>query len=402
MDPSRAHPLIRRLPDLPLALASITGFWLFYFATVVIRSALIDQDFYGLGVRALGCLVGVALTGLVWLVLNRAAQESIRVQVIAAAVACLPAAAIFATFNLAFFLYQPLASQTFSEKGENGVVTRRAPTGEYRIERRGAPPVVVHLPSTREIILGQAPRVIGEGIVTWYFFFAAWASFYIAMSSAGRLRAAERRAVRAEREAQTAQLRALRYQVNPHFLFNTLNALSSLVMSRRPEEAETMIVNLATFFRTSLALDPGEDISLEREIEFQQLYLDIEKIRFPNRLDVRIEVPADLLGARIPPLLLQPLVENAIKHGVARTPEPVILSIAAREEDARLVLSVENDRGPKDPAGASGGGVGVANVRARLAARFGPEAECEQRAITGGGYRVTLSMPLELDGAAVG
>src|SRR5665213_1612950 len=150
MDPSRAHPLIRRLPDLPLALASITGFWLFYFATVVIRSALIDQDFYGLGVRALGCLVGVALTGLVWLVLNRAAQESIRVQVIAAAVACLPAAAIFATFNLAFFFYQPLASQTFSENGENGVVTRRAPTGAYRIERRGAPPEVVHLPSTRE------------------------------------------------------------------------------------------------------------------------------------------------------------------------------------------------------------------------------------------------------------
>jgi two-component system, LytTR family, sensor kinase len=402
MDPSRAHPLIRRLPDLPLALASITGFWLFYFATVVIRSALIDQDFQGLGVRALGCLVGVALTGLVWLVLNRAAQESIRVQVVAAAIACLPAAAIFATFNLAFFLYQPLATQTFSEKGENGVVTRRAPTGEYRIERKGAPAVVLHLPSTREIILGQASRVIGEGIVTWYFFFAAWASFYIAMSSAARLRAAERRAVRAEREAQTAQLRALRYQVNPHFLFNTLNALSSLVMSRRPDEAETMIVNLSTFFRTSLALDPGEDISLEREIEFQQLYLDIEKVRFPDRLDVRIEVPADLYAARIPPLLLQPLVENAIKHGVARTAEPVTLSIAAREEDARLILSVENDRGPKDPSGGGGGGVGVANVRARLAARFGREAECEQRAIAGGGYRVTLTMPLELDGATLG
>jgi hypothetical protein len=404
MDQSRALPLIRRLPDLPLAVASITGFWLFYFATVVARWALIEQDFHGLGVRALGCLVGIALTGLVWLVLDRAAQESIRVQIVAAAIACLPAAAIFATFNLAFFLYEPLANQTFSEKGQNGVVTRRAPTGEYRIERKGAPPVVLHLPSTRDIIRGYAPHLIAEGIVTWYFFFAAWASFYIAMSSAGRLRAAERRATRAEREAQTAQLRALRYQVNPHFLFNTLNALSSLVMSRRPDEAETMIVNLSTFFRTSLALDPSEDISLEREIEFQQLYLDIEKVRFPNRLDVRIEVPADLFAARIPPLLLQPLVENAIKHGVARTAEPVTLSIAAREEDARLILSVENDRGPmaEDRGGGRGGGVGVANVRARLAARFGREAECEQRAMAGGGYRVTLTMPLELDGAAIG
>jgi two-component system LytT family sensor kinase len=402
MDHGRPFPLMRRVPELPLAVASIFGFWLFYFATVAIQAALVDRNFGTLGIQALGCLVGVALTGLVWLVLNRAAQESIRIQVIAAAIACLPAAAIFATFNLAFFLvYEPLVNQTFSERGENGVVTKRSPTGEYRIERKGVAPVVVHLPSTRDIILHEAPRLISRSIVNWYFFFAAWASFYIAMSSATRLRAAERRAARAEREAQAAQLRALRYQVNPHFLFNTLNALSSLVMSRRPEEAETMIVNLATFFRTSLTLDPSEDISLAREIGFQQLYLDIEKARFPNRLDVRIAVPDDLRGARVPPLLLQPLVENAIKHGVARTAEPVVLTIAAREEDARLILSVENDRGPPASAEADrhGGGVGLANVQARLAARFGDEGECEHGVIAAGGYRVTLSMPLEIDGA---
>jgi LytS/YehU family sensor histidine kinase len=241
-------------------------------------------------------------------------------------------------------------------------------------------------------------RLIADGLVTWYFFFAAWASFYIAISSATRLRAAERRAAGAERDAQEAQLRALRYQVNPHFLFNTLNSLSSLVMARREEEAEAMIVNLSAFFRSSLALDPSEDITLAQEIEFQQLYLDIEKSRFPKRLDVRIEVPPALRSARVPPLILQPLVENAIKHGVARTAEPVRLTIAAREEDAQLILTVENDRGPARPARSEHDtGVGLVNVCERLAARFGAQATCEHGPLPGGGWRVTLSMPIPGD-----
>jgi LytS/YehU family sensor histidine kinase len=242
-------------------------------------------------------------------------------------------------------------------------------------------------------------RVIADGLVTWYFFFAAWASFYIAMSSANRLRAAERRLSRAEREAQAAQLRALRYQVNPHFLFNTLNSLSSLVMARREEEAERMIVNLSTFFRSSLALDPSSDVSLDEELRFQRLYLDIETERFPNRLKVRVDVPGDLGTARLPPLLLQPLVENAIKHAVARTADPVLLTIAAREEDARLILTVQNDRGPAATGGEAerGTGVGLANVRERLAARFGRAADCETAPLPGGGFRVTLSMPLEME-----
>jgi LytS/YehU family sensor histidine kinase len=170
-------------------------------------------------------------------------------------------------------------------------------------------------------------------------------------------------------------------------------------MARRDEEAEAMIVNLSAFFRSSLALDPSDDITLAQEIEFQQLYLDIEKARFPKRLDVRIEVPSDLRGARVPPLILQPLVENAIKHGVARTAEPVRLTIAARDEDAQLILTVENDRGPADPAGSEHGtGVGLVNVCERLAARFGAEAECQHGPLPDGGWRVTLSMPLEIHG----
>ncbi|HEX8240235.1 MAG TPA: histidine kinase [Allosphingosinicella sp.] len=391
----RAH---RRLPDLPLAAASILGFWLFYFATIVIRTWLIEERMAVLGGRALGCVIGTILTFLIYFVLSRAARESVRIQIVAAAIACVPAAAIFSTFNLAFGVQQPLPERTIIRRGPDGTtIVGSTARDEVWIGKQGVQ-IVTPLPVDPQLRRKKAVRLIADGLVTWYFFFAAWASFYIAISSAARLRAAERRAAGAERDAQEAQLRALRYQVNPHFLFNTLNSLSSLVMARRDEEAEAMIVNLSAFFRSSLALDPSEDITLAQEIEFQKLYLDIEKSRFPKRLDVRIEIPADLRGARVPPLILQPLVENAIKHGVARTAEPVRLAIAAREEDARLILTVENDRGPADPANSEHGtGVGLVNVCERLTARFGAEADCEHGPLPGGGWRVTLSMPVLSD-----
>ncbi|HYJ83542.1 MAG TPA: histidine kinase [Allosphingosinicella sp.] len=391
----RAH---RRLPDLPLAAASILGFWLFYFATIIIRTVLIEDKVGLLAYRALGCVIGTILTFLVYFVLSRAARESVRIQIVAAAIACVPAAAIFSTFNLAFAVQQPLPERTIIRQGPDGTRIIRSATGdEIKVGPNGMQ-IVPPLPIDPELRRQKALRLIADGLVTWYFFFVAWASFYIAISSAARLRAAERRAAGAERDAQEAQLRALRYQVNPHFLFNTLNSLSSLVMARREEEAEAMIVNLSAFFRSSLALDPSEDITLAQEIEFQKLYLDIEKLRFPRRLDVRIDVPADLRSARVPPLILQPLVENAIKHGVARTAEPVRLTVAAREEDSRLILTVENDRGPTGPAkDEHGTGVGLVNVCERLAARFGAEAACEHGPLPGGGWRVTLSMPLEGD-----
>jgi hypothetical protein len=400
MDMSQMIEPSARRRDLTLGAASIAGFWLFYFATVLIRSATVDGSFGDLGPHALSCLFGAFLTGLLWIVLRRAGGETMRVQVIAAAIASLPAAAMLATFNVGFFVYRPLGVRTITEQGEHGAVLKRLPSGEFRIERPGQKPVVVQMPSTQDIVRQRAAQLIGAEMVSWYFFFAAWASFYIAMSAAARMRSAEHRAVRAERNAQAAQLRALRYQVNPHFLFNTLNSLSSLVLARRAEEAETMIVNLSSFFRSSLTLDPGADVTLTQEIELQQLYLDIEKVRFPKRLKVRIDVPADLASARVPPLILQPLVENAIKHGVARTTETVAVTIAAREEDARLVLTVENDRGPSGAlTGAGNGtGVGLANVCERLAARFGRAADCEASPLPSGGWRVILAMPLEMDG----
>jgi signal transduction histidine kinase len=392
MDSAFFSTLRTRLPDLPVAAASIGGFWLFYFVTILIRMALLDESFHSLEYRALGCLIGVALTFLVYIVLARAAEEPIRIKVIAAAIACLPAAAIFSTFNLAFALHQPLVARTvIAPQGAESQNSAAPSVPQRRIEG-------VQAQMVRDLQRQRVPRLIADGLVTWYFFFAAWASFYLAMSSAAQLRTAERRALRAERDAQAAQLKALRYQVNPHFLFNTLNSLSSLVMARREEEAETMIVNLSTFFRSSLAIDPADDITLAEEIRFQRLYLDIEKVRFPKRLEVRTDIPTELEGARVPPLILQPLVENAIKHGVARSTRPVTLSIAARAEDSRLVLTVENNGGAAPGSHAPDGtGVGLTNVCERLAARFGAAAECKSGPLPGGGYRVTIAMPLESD-----
>ena len=195
-------------------------------------------------------------------------------------------------------------------------------------------------------------------------------------------------------------MRALRYQVNPHFLFNTLNSLSSLVMTGRPQEAESMILKLSTFFRTSLSLDPNADVTLEQEIELQRLYLDIEKVRFPRRLKVEIIVPPELAAARLPALVLQPVVENAIKYGVSATRDKVTLRIEASEPlPGRLRIEITNQGGtalkaPRQSAHKDGTGVGLANVCQRLEARFGSAANCAFGPLGEGGYQVVMTLPL--------
>ncbi|HYE27005.1 MAG TPA: hypothetical protein VEA61_02060, partial [Allosphingosinicella sp.] len=155
----RAH---RRMPDLPLAAASILGFWLFYFATIVIRTALIDESLAWVGYRALGCLIGVALTFLVYLVLSRAARESIRIQIVAAAIACVPAAAIFSTFNLAFAVHQPLVERTVIRQTPDGASIVRSRAGdEVRIGRRGVE-IVTPLPADPDRRRQQVLRLIAD------------------------------------------------------------------------------------------------------------------------------------------------------------------------------------------------------------------------------------------------
>jgi LytS/YehU family sensor histidine kinase len=242
----------------------------------------------------------------------------------------------------------------------------------------------------------MAAQSIAEGTLSWYFLFAAWAALYVAMSYATQLRASDRRAAAFAREAQEAQLRALRYQINPHFLFNTLNSLSSLILSQRTDVAERMIMNLSTFFRTTLSADPTADISLDEEIKLQRLYLDIEQVRFPERLKVEVDIPETLGGVRVPVLILQPIVENAIKYGVARSRRPVTLRISASEEAGKLHLKVKDDgeSAAAEEADGSGAGVGLKNVCERLIARYGVQAGCFHGPDPEGGFTVHVILPV--------
>ena len=240
--------------------------------------------------------------------------------------------------------------------------------------------------------------LILEMAISRYFFVACWATLYLAISFASEVRVAERRASRFAQAAQQAELRSLRYQVNPHFLFNTLNSLSTLVLRERPDEAEAMILNLSNFYRTSLSGDPLDDVTLEEEVELQRLYLKIEEVRFPKRLRTEIDIPQDVEDCCVPGLILQPLVENAIKYGVSRATRPVTIKISAREQNGYLFITISDDGDviPEDED--SGSGIGLANVRDRLDTRFSSDAHLRTEKHDGGGFTAVISMPVTHQG----
>ena len=280
---------------------------------------------------------------------------------------CLPASILFSSVNyFVFYVYAPLDAVK--------IEAERSSMGWSPLE--------------------MAARSIVEVSLSWYFIFAAWAAFYVAMSYARQLRAADRHAAMLAREAQEAQLRALRYQINPHFLFNTLNSLSSLILSQKTDVAERMLMNLSTFFRATLSADPTADVPLEEEIKLQRLYLDIEQIRFPERLTVEVDVPPALQSAQVPILILQPIVENAVKYGVAKSRKPVTVRIQAYEEAGRLHIKVKDDGEWTPDDEEAGTGVGLRNVCDRLVARYGARAGCLSGADPDGGYTVQLYMPV--------
>jgi LytS/YehU family sensor histidine kinase len=228
-----------------------------------------------------------------------------------------------------------------------------------------------------------------------YFMMLAWCALYLALLTGEKARAAERREGAYRRAAKAAELRSLRYQVNPHFLFNTLNSLSALVLTGKTQAAEKVIQTLSTFYRRSLADDPTADVPLREEFSLQRLYLDIEAVRFPRRLRAKYELPPGLEDVRVPGMILQPLVENSVKHAVAPSSGTVTITLAAREEYGRLVITVSDDGQDAGDGGAAreGYGIGLVNVHDRLAARFGEEAAIVTGAVPGG-YSTQLRMPI--------
>jgi two-component system, LytTR family, sensor kinase len=216
---------------------------------------------------------------------------------------------------------------------------------------------------------------------------AFWAVHYSFALESERERLAKAQALALE-----AQNRMLRYQINPHFLFNALNALSTLILDQRNRDAERMVVSLSSFLRRSIGKDPALKVSLSEELEAAREYLSIEQIRFGERLAVREKISAEALDVMIPSLLLQPLLENAVKHGLAGGQGALEIRVEAEVQGPELKLRVkDNGRPAGQPA--KGVGLGLENVRRRLETLYGAAAKARWGPALDGGFEVSLSFP---------
>jgi sensor histidine kinase YesM len=218
-------------------------------------------------------------------------------------------------------------------------------------------------------------------IETYLYFlveFTAWSALYATVVGSAQLRDRERRLAQAESAAHQAQLSALRLQIQPHFLFNTLNTLSGLIALGRSAQAEQLILDLSSLMRRTLATAPDQLELLSEEMRAQIMYLTIEQTRFPDRLEVRCEADEACMSALAPSMILQPLVENAVKHGLAPSEGPVSITLGAARRGETLELWVSNCPAPSAAAATPGFGIGLKNVSERLKALFGERARLEQ------------------------
>jgi LytS/YehU family sensor histidine kinase len=201
---------------------------------------------------------------------------------------------------------------------------------------------------------------------------------------------------RLNEELSKSQLAALRQQMEPHFMFNTLYSITGLVRDYKNDAAVSMIVGLSEFLRRGLEDSHRSEVTLEEEVEYLQRYLDIQQIRFGERLQVSMDIPAELLRAQVPNLLLQPLVENAIKHGITKRAAGGTVRVTARLLTGKLYLSIYND-GPDLPTAglATRTGVGISNLRTRLAILHGEHSELQLEHIDMGAVKVTVSLPFK-------
>lgn len=223
--------------------------------------------------------------------------------------------------------------------------------------------------------------------------FAAWAGYYYALDLMAEARSQARALASAQKKESAARQQMLRYQLNPHFLFNSLNAISTLVLEGRNADAEKMILGLSRFLRHTIDTDVTQLSRLEDEVRIQCLYLDIEAARFGDRLKIKCKMQDGLGDCLVPSLLLQPIVENAIKHGVAHISQQAWLRITTESSDARLRFIIE-DNGPGPPEDAHMGGVGLRNTRERLSAIYGDAASLTLSKREEGGARAVFDLPL--------
>jgi two-component system, LytTR family, sensor kinase len=231
-------------------------------------------------------------------------------------------------------------------------------------------------------------------LLSYLIFYTSIVAVSYVLESKERLSRQQTETARLNEQLSRAQLYALRRQIEPHFLFNSLNAVAGLVREGRNDAAVIMIAELSDLLRRVLEDSNRQEIPLEEEMVFVEKYLDIQKVRFAERLQTRVDVPQEFRQVRVPSLILQPMVENAVKHGIARRAQGGEVRISAQRSNDMLTLSVYND-GPQLPLDweTTGSGIGIANVRSRLQSLYGDGFDLKMRNLEPGGVEVSVSVP---------
>ena len=228
-----------------------------------------------------------------------------------------------------------------------------------------------------------------------------WSGLYFIIKYYQLFQAEKEKSLRSEALAHEAQLLMLHYQLNPHFLFNTLNAISTLVLSQANEKANEMLTKLSKFLRYSLDHSPLDKVSLSHEMETSKLYLDIEKVRFAERLSLEIDIEKKAERAMVPTMILQPLIENSIKYAISQSETGGIIRISARLREGMLRLEVSDDgSGLPESKGEDGmlaltQGVGISNIRNRLQQIYGDEHTLSFYNAESGGLTVLVEIPYD-------
>ncbi len=241
------------------------------------------------------------------------------------------------------------------------------------------------------VLFGDTPY--GGGVLSWFLTSLPFGvAVYFAVLGVEHAVTYFIRARDSETQLAEARLGALRMQMQPHFLFNSLNAITVIVRDRDTATATRMLEQLGEMLRRVMRADRPQEVSLADELSFVRQYLDIEQLRFSDRLRPEFAVQPDVYGAAVPEFLLQPLVENAIRHGLAKRGTATLVRVEARREAEELVLSVIDD-GPGLPPGGVAEGVGLGNTRARLATMYGSRARLDLEEAPGGGARAAVRFP---------
>lgn len=310
------------------------GFWAFQFLLLTTQRSLMDtgDEWFSLVPRFLVTCCAIVASLVIARFLRRAVDWAWPKVVGATLSAALLAAAVHTAFNYAIFsFFYPMKTQS-SFSFESALMA----------------------------------------LLSWFWSYWAVIGLLLALAYGVRIQRQQRDLRELRALADSAHLAALRYQLNPHFMFNALNSVVSLIGLGQTAQAQAVVENLSDFLRAVMMLDANEDIALAKEIALQKLYLGIEAVRFEERLKATFALPDALKAVKVPGLILQPLVENALRHGVAGRTEPTHLEITAQAEAGGVRLTVSNELPQGEPK--EGSNIGLANVARRLQLRFGDQA----------------------------